>query len=70
MRPRSKTTLLDNSEVRIQTLEKRQQLGFSRRSSTMFKKANELSDLTRAEIFIIVRHKGKHFVYISDKSLS
>jgi len=36
----------------------------------MFKKANKLSNLTGAEIFIIVCYKGKHFVYISDKSLS
>ena len=69
MRPRTKTTLLDKGEVHAQTLEKRQQLGFSRRSSTLFKKANELSDLTGAEIFMMVHHKGKHFVYISDESL-
>jgi len=36
----------------------------------MFKKANKLSDLTGAEIFIIVRYKRKYFVYIFDKSLS
>ena len=70
IRPRTKTTLLDKGEVHIQILEKQQQLGFSRRSSMLFKKANELSSLTRAEIFIIVYYKGKHFIYISNKSLS
>ena len=66
IRPKTKTTLLDKGEVHTQTLEKQQQLRFSRRSSTLFKKANKLSDLTRAEIFIIVHYKGKYFVYISD----
>ena len=75
MRPGTKTAPLDKSEVHTQTvhaqtLEKRQQLGFSRQNSTMFKKANKLSGLTGAEIFIMVYYKGKHFVYISDQSLS
>ena len=67
---RTKSTLLDKGEVHTQTLEKWQQLGFSKQSSTLFKKANKLSDLTRAKIFIIVYYKGKHFVYIFNKSLS
>jgi len=35
----------------------------------MFKKANKLSGLTKAKIFIMVYYKGKHFVYIFNKSL-
>ena len=67
---KTKSTLLDKGEVHVQTLEKQQQLRFSRQSSILFKKANKLSSLTKAKIFIIIYYKGKHFVYISNKSLS
>ena len=35
----------------------------------LFKKANELSDLTRAEIFIMVYYKRKHVIDLTNSPL-